>query len=488
MDPHLSIFNSYAGGRTASGETESSKRDEQRRQLLEDNLTRALLVTLKEMSRWAPESIWAFLHWAMSGSPTWTTELGKGAQGGSLLFDLQGIEAGSPLIGNRTKVVSTFILGIVPEVDAHACDRPSLGGARPDGWIGVVDEFTIIIESKVVGGLDEAQIDRFWNVLTKVPPSKRTARMTQVTWFEIDCWFEAYLLEGLGQIEDAESRGAIRLLASGLRDYIATWELGPFRGVEARHLEATRWLAETEANPPWAGVTHQVGDAAFARQRQSDERERLRKLLNGLATGIVNQEWTTAQQDKNADFTALSVRRNVGEWGDKATLNLGIVVTPSYDHRAPGEPQIQATAYFLGKPIVQRLAKLQTKGILPAAPEGFELVPTLMWSAEGDGGKAWRPVRSMPQWDDTVCADVPTAFDWLKSREPTVPDRIRMHDVGDRTTKTVFQTSASMSIRRSWSLQMARELGQEEIGRQVEGALKKLEGWLASVPLGKPSR
>ena len=466
---HLSLFNSYAGGKYSVKDIDNPEKAAERAQLLEDNLTRALIITLQAMAGAAPDDFWRFLHDCMTRKDSpWNTEMARVGRPADLVFDLQSLEPGSPLRRNKRHGIPTFVLGIEPEGAKHTDERKSQGGARPDGWIGAPDQFTLIIESKVHGTINEQQIQRFWKELTQVQEHEWTSRTHTTNWASVYRWLQEYQENGLRRVDNAEAQGALRLLVSELRAYLEIWNLGPFRGVRKRHLSLARRLAYLDHA---TGKRAEVDDADL--RAKAEARDHLKKLLADLFQALElpdAEAWTSPQQDKDCRHTALSVRKTIGKAKNRATLNFGITVE--------GGLQIETTGYFFSKDFVRRLLESCRDGSYAAPPEGFSLQALLMHSAESADKTTWRPVRTTPRRIQHQVSSLREALTWLEETDALTRngglDGAR--PVGD--TRANFGTSWALSATQTWSPEVTPATDPDLIYRQNAVQLNRIEAWM----------
>jgi len=161
-DFHDNIFYYYRG---------PLGKDKARERQLEDNTTKALVNTLRHSS---PAVRRGFLNF-----------LGMQSDG-NVNFALQKQSIGEGRI--RTKR-QRLLLGIVPTGSEGLEPTPTSddsGDGRPDAWIWG-DDFVVLIESKVVGGLDPQQMARHREKLTV--GSSRPTEPDPRTWGELHGFF-----------------------------------------------------------------------------------------------------------------------------------------------------------------------------------------------------------------------------------------------------------------------------------------------------------
>ena len=163
-DFHRNIFYYYRGGRRS---------DADRERQLEDNTTKALINTLEYGS---PAVVASFLKW-----------LGITPSEGKTNFELQRRSIGRERIRSRPQRV---LLGLVPkEAGTESGQEASQSveeGSRPDAWM-YGDNYVVLIESKVVGGLDADQKRR--HELTLAAGAARTVRQEERRWPDVHRFF-----------------------------------------------------------------------------------------------------------------------------------------------------------------------------------------------------------------------------------------------------------------------------------------------------------
>ena len=164
MDRHLNIFHAYRQG---------GFEDADRERVLEDNVTRALIITLRSCDLLTQKFIEEFT--------------GIDAQG-PYEHDLQSrLEPGEEDAERRSQLRGKCLIVVAghpdePEI-VQGSDAEMLGGSRPDAWIRS-DRITVLFENKLRGNIEDAQIRRhvrvnFGEGLEPVYPSRRNHAATE---------------------------------------------------------------------------------------------------------------------------------------------------------------------------------------------------------------------------------------------------------------------------------------------------------------------
>jgi hypothetical protein len=177
-DGHFNVFHSYSQGKQNSESVE----------ILEDNLTRAFLITLSYMEsgqiiEFLNSTI--FHHKDCNISPILdTSSLDK------IHFDLQNISDKGLRAFVKKSVVKKVLLTISPRqynmvLQAEREFANDTSGSRPDGWI-ILGEYAILIESKVNNNpLTEKQLSSHIKTHFGVSSEDQNFNMIQITWSEI---------------------------------------------------------------------------------------------------------------------------------------------------------------------------------------------------------------------------------------------------------------------------------------------------------------
>ena len=142
-DFHNNIFYYYRGAKQRE-----SDRDKQ----LEDNFTKALINTLSHAGGAVRKQ---FLEWL--GVPV--------REDDTVRFEMQRATIGGARIARKKKRILLALLPVYAHFEPSVCaSAESSGDSRPDAWI-YGDEFVVLIESKVVPGIDEAQMNTHFGKL-----------------------------------------------------------------------------------------------------------------------------------------------------------------------------------------------------------------------------------------------------------------------------------------------------------------------------------
>lgn len=164
IDPHFNLFYSYSlGGKKKNNEEDETdiniQKDKERLKILEDNLTRAFLITLKSFRS---ESI-DYLNLLFKEDHL------KIKKSKIIYFDLQNVneELLEKIRNKKTKKILLVISKIKHEINANELKKLILQnpsqGSRPDGWI-IIGDWVILIESKInYNQVDIAQLTRHIN-------------------------------------------------------------------------------------------------------------------------------------------------------------------------------------------------------------------------------------------------------------------------------------------------------------------------------------
>ncbi len=187
-DKHLNIFHAYRHGSTADAEHE---------QVLEDNLTRALLITLRSCDSLTRKFIKEF-----TGIDTQ----------GPYKHDLQSrLDPDEEVDGGRRLPRDKRLIAVArrpqePE-GSQSPNAENSGGSKPDAWI-TSDNAVVLFENKLDGRLDDAQIRRHIRVnlgteYEPVYPSQQkqaTAKRRQIpvvllSWHDVFNWLSRFVDE-----------------------------------------------------------------------------------------------------------------------------------------------------------------------------------------------------------------------------------------------------------------------------------------------------
>ena len=178
-DGHFNMFHSYAQGNEKNSESMA---------ILEDNLTRAFLITLSYMAsdqiiKFLNSSI--FLHQDCHLPP-----ISDASDIDKIHFDLQNLSDKSLRTYVKKPDVKKILLTISPKLHKvlmTATGEPEndAGGSRPDGWI-ILGDYAILIESKVNNNpLTKNQLSRHIKTHFGVPRQGQNFSMIQITWSKI---------------------------------------------------------------------------------------------------------------------------------------------------------------------------------------------------------------------------------------------------------------------------------------------------------------
>lgn len=163
-DFHHNIFYYYKGSKDS---------DQDRERQLEDNTTKALINTLEYGG---PEVAYEFLSWLGIN----TTE--------HIKFELQKKTIGEWKITSKSQRV---LLALVPAKSTIAkTEQSTKKDSRPDAWI-YGDDFVVLIESKVVGGLNTTQMLYHMQKLQLNP--NVTPQYEERTWADVHSFFSSTL-------------------------------------------------------------------------------------------------------------------------------------------------------------------------------------------------------------------------------------------------------------------------------------------------------
>ena len=149
-DPHFNLFYSYSlGGKKKNNEgdetDENFKKDENRIKILENNLTRAFLITLKSFSR---DQVIFYLNSLFKKK---RLQIKKSK---NIYYALQNIDEqfSEQIKDKKTKkillVISDTKLDITKEDLIKSLEENTSKDSRPDGWL-ILDDWAIMIESKI---------------------------------------------------------------------------------------------------------------------------------------------------------------------------------------------------------------------------------------------------------------------------------------------------------------------------------------------------
>ena len=169
-DSHFNLFYSYSiGGKEKTikdGETEDvfKQKNKKQRDILEDNLTRAFLITIGSFS---PKLIRAYFNILFS------TDIPKIASSKNIDLDLQNIDPGNKKLSEKIKDKNiNKLLLVISDLEPKITKEDLLislknfngnDKGRPDGWI-IYDELVILIEAKIkINPVDPGQLVRHLN-------------------------------------------------------------------------------------------------------------------------------------------------------------------------------------------------------------------------------------------------------------------------------------------------------------------------------------
>ena len=164
-DFHNNVFYYYRGAKQRE-----SDRDKQ----LEDNFTKALINTLSHAGGAVRKQ---FLEWL--GVPV--------REDDTVRFEMQRANIGEARIARKKKRILLALLPVYAHFEPSVCaSAESSGDSRPDAWI-YGDEFVVLIESKVVPGIDEAQMNTHFGKLARA--GKPAPEYQERLWSEVHARF-----------------------------------------------------------------------------------------------------------------------------------------------------------------------------------------------------------------------------------------------------------------------------------------------------------
>ena len=148
-DPHFNLFYSYSIGGKRKNNSEDSLdeltlKDKKQFEVLEDNLTRAFLITLKSFQN----NIIKYFNLLFKEN---SIRIDKSK---NIYFDLQNIDKqlSKKIKDKKTKKILLVISNIKPEITKKdlikSVAENKSKGSRPDGWL-ILDDWAIMIESKI---------------------------------------------------------------------------------------------------------------------------------------------------------------------------------------------------------------------------------------------------------------------------------------------------------------------------------------------------
>ena len=149
-DPHFNIFYSYSLGGKRKNNSEDSLdelnlKNKEQFEILEDNLTRAFLITLKSFQH----NIIKYLE------QLFKEDYIPIKKSKNVYFDLQNIvdkQLSEKIKGKETKKILLVISNLKPEITKKDLikseEKNRSKGSRPDGWL-ILDDLAIMIESKI---------------------------------------------------------------------------------------------------------------------------------------------------------------------------------------------------------------------------------------------------------------------------------------------------------------------------------------------------
>jgi hypothetical protein len=197
-DGHFNMFHSYAQGNEKNSES---------MEILEDNLTRAFLITLSylESSQIIKFLNASILHHQDCHLPPISDTSGID----KIHFDLQNLSDKSLKAYVKKPTVQKILLTISPRLhkvfdSAEKEQENNTGGSRPDGWI-ILGDYAILIESKVNNNpLTENQLSRHIKTHFGVSKHHHSFSMVQLTWSKI--------IEGMNGLfkHDEHSDGSLK--------------------------------------------------------------------------------------------------------------------------------------------------------------------------------------------------------------------------------------------------------------------------------------
>jgi hypothetical protein len=199
-DFHHNIFYFYRGGQ---------EDDASRSRQLEDNTTKALINILENVDNRITEK---FLRWI-----TVSIE-----EIHNVSFWLQRNDIGTSVLERKDELI---LLAIVPErEDRLLLPQATKQHSRPDAWIAG-DKFAVLIESKVVGGLDSAQLKEHYRKLAD--NSTVEPKYHEITWGEVHRFFRNEVRSSCNAVHQSD-----RFLLNEFMEYLDMCDFADFNGFD----------------------------------------------------------------------------------------------------------------------------------------------------------------------------------------------------------------------------------------------------------------